>query len=73
MSYCNTKAQEKARYKAIEEVKSGRSKAQVARRFGRNRSTIYRWIKRYESLIKNHEIIGIYQLLALSQRIVLEA
>ena len=56
MSYCNTKAQEKARYKAVEEVKSGRSKAQVARRFGCHRSTIHRWVKRYESLIRTHEI-----------------
>ena len=51
MSYCNTKAQEKARYKAVQEVLSGRSKAEVARRYGCERSTISRWLERYQKLI----------------------
>lgn len=32
MSYNNTKLQEKARYNAVKEVKSGRTVAEVARR-----------------------------------------
>ena len=57
MSYCNTKSQEKARYNAVMEVeKEGRSIAQVARRFGCKRSTIYRWRSRYYQLRKEYEI-----------------
>lgn len=54
MSYNNTKLQEKARYNAIKEVKSGRKIAEVARRYGCYRSTIYRWLKKQEHLIKNY-------------------
>lgn len=56
MSYNNTKLQEKARYNAIKEVKSGRKIAQVARRYGCFRSTIYRWLKKYQTMLDNHEI-----------------
>ena len=56
MSYNNTKLQEKARYNAIKEVKSGRKIAQVARRYGCFRSTIYRWLRKYEYLVKNYEL-----------------
>ena len=56
MSYINTKAQEKARYNAIKEVKSGRKIAQVARRYGCFRSTIYRWLKKYEMMLRDYEI-----------------
>ena len=52
MPYCNTKAQEKARYKAVQEVLSGRSKAEVARRYGCERSTISRWLARYQKLME---------------------
>ena len=56
MSYNNTKSQEKARYNAIKEVKSGRKVAEVARRYGCFRSTIYRWIKKHELMIKSYEL-----------------
>ena len=56
MSYNNTKLQEKARYNAIKEVKSGRKIAQVARRYGCFRSTIYRWLKKYHTMRENHEL-----------------
>ena len=56
MAYCNNKAQEKARYLAVTEVRNGRSVAQVARRFGCFRSTIYRWIRKYEILLDSKEI-----------------
>ena len=54
MAYCNNKAQEKARYLAVTEVRNGRSVAQVARRFGCFRSTVYRWIRKYESILSNY-------------------
>lgn len=56
MSYNNTKSQEKARYNAIKEVQSGRKIAQVARRYGCFRSTIYRWLKKHELMVKNYEL-----------------
>ena len=56
MSYNNTKSQEIARYNAIKEVKSGRKIAQVARRYSCFRSTIYRWLKKYQIMRENHEI-----------------
>ena len=56
MSYCNTKLQEKARYNAIKEVKSGKKVALVARRYGCFRSTVYRWLKKYKELRESHEI-----------------
>ena len=52
MSYNNTKSQEKARYNAIKEVQSGRKISQVARRYGCFRSTIYRWLKKHELMVK---------------------
>ena len=46
MAYYRGKDIEKSRGNAIQEViLEKRSVAQVARRFGKNRSTIYRWIK----------------------------
>ena len=56
MSYNNTKLQEKARYNAVKEVKSGRTVAEVARRYGCFRSTIYRWLKKHEYLLKSYEL-----------------
>ena len=56
MSYINSKLQEKARYNAIKEVKEGKNIALVARRYGCMRSTIYRWLNKYEELRKTHEI-----------------
>lgn len=56
MSYNNSKAQEKARYNAIKEVQSGKKVALVARRYGCFRSTIYRWLKKYQIMRDNHEI-----------------
>ena len=47
MAYCIVKSIEIQRSKALKEIfLEDRSIAQVARRFGRNRSAIYRWIKR---------------------------
>ena len=56
MAYCNNKAQEKARYLAVTEVRNGRSVARVARIFGCFRSTVYRWIRKYEILLDSKEI-----------------
>lgn len=56
MAYCSNKAQEKARYLAVTEVRNGRSAAQAARRFGCFRSTVYRWIRKYEILLDSKEI-----------------
>lgn len=56
MSYNNSKAQEKARYNAIKEVQSGKKVTLVARRYGCFRSTIYRWLKKYQIMRDNHEI-----------------
>lgn len=56
MSYNNSKAQEKARYNAIKEVQSGKKVALVARRYGCFRSTIYRWLKKYQIMRDNYEI-----------------
>lgn len=51
MAYCIAKSIEIQRSKALKEVfLEGRSIAQVARRFGRNRSTLYRWIKRWREI-----------------------
>lgn len=48
MAYYRGKDIEKSRGNAVQEViLEKRSIAQVARRFGKNRSTIYRWIKRW--------------------------
>ena len=48
MAYCIDKAIEKQREKALKEIFfEHRSVAQVARRYGRNRSTIYRLIKKW--------------------------
>ena len=56
MSYNNSKAQEKARYNAIKEVQLGKRVTLVARRYGCFRSTIYRWLKKYQIMRDNHEI-----------------
>ena len=57
MSYCNTKSHEKSRMDAVKEVLlDKRTVSQVARRYGCQRSTIYRWISKYESLKIEHEI-----------------
>lgn len=51
MAYCTDKSIEKQRAKALKEVFfERRSVAQVARRYGRERSTIYRWIKKWREL-----------------------
>ena len=51
MAYCIAKSIEIQRSKALKEIfLEGRSVAQVARRFGRNRSTLYRWIKRWREI-----------------------
>ncbi len=48
MTYCTDKAIERQRGKALKEIfYEHRSVAQVARRYGRNRSTIYRWKKKW--------------------------
>ena len=48
MAYYRGKDIEKSRGNAMQEViLEKRSVAQVARRFGKNRSTIYRWIKKW--------------------------
>ena len=48
MSYCKGKSIEKQRGEAIKEViLEKRSISQVARRYGRARSTIYRWLKKW--------------------------
>ena len=48
MAYYRGKDIEKSRGNAMQEViLEKRSIAQVARRFGKNRSTIYRWIKKW--------------------------
>lgn len=48
MSYCKGKSIEKQRGEAVKEVILGeRSVAQVARRYGRARSTIYRWLDKW--------------------------
>ena len=48
MAYYRGKDIEKSRGNAVQEViLEKRSVAQVARRFGKNRSTIYRWIKKW--------------------------
>ncbi|MBR2831202.1 IS481 family transposase [Candidatus Saccharibacteria bacterium] len=50
MSYCKGKSIEKQRGEAIKEVILGqRTVAQVARRYGRARSTIYRWLKKWQA------------------------
>ena len=49
MAYYRGKDIEKSRGNAVQEViLEKRSIAQVARRFGKNRSTIYRWIKKWK-------------------------
>ena len=49
MAYCKDKSIEKQRGCAIKElIIEKRSVAQVARRYGRNRSTIYRWKKKWD-------------------------
>ena len=49
MSYCKGKSIEKQRGNAVKEViLEKRSIAQVARRYGRARSTIYRWLKKWQ-------------------------
>ena len=49
MAYYRGKDIEKSRGNAVQEVILGkRSIAQVARRFGKNRSTIYRWMKKWK-------------------------
>ena len=59
MAYCIAKSIEIQRSKALKEIfLEGRSIAQVARRFGRNRSTLYRWIKRWRE-INNIQILRI--------------
>jgi len=51
MAYCIAKSIEIQRSKALKEIfLEGRSITQVARRFGRNRSTLYRWIKRWREI-----------------------
>ncbi len=51
MAYCIAKSIEIQRGKALKEIfLEGRSVAQAARRFGRNRSTLYRWIKRWREI-----------------------
>lgn len=51
MAYCIAKSIEIQRSKALKEIfLEGRSVAQVARRFGRNRRTLYRWIKRWREI-----------------------
>ena len=51
MAYCIAKSIEIQRSKALKEIfLEGRSIAQVARRFGRNRSTLYRWVKRWREI-----------------------
>ena len=51
MAYCIDKAVEKQRGKALKEIfYEHRSVAQVARRYGRNRSTIYRWLEKWREL-----------------------
>ena len=53
MAYYRGKDVEKSRGNAVQEViLEKRSIAQVARRFGKNRSTIYRWIKKVEDATK---------------------
>ena len=55
MSYCKGKSIEKQRGEAIKEViLDQRTVAQVARRYGRARSTIYRWLKKWQ--IQNSHI-----------------
>ena len=59
MAYYRGKDIEKSRGNAIKElIIEKRSVAQVARRFGKNRSTIYRWKKKWEAqqivLLENH-------------------
>ena len=50
MAYYSGKDIEKSRGNAIKElILEKRSIAQVARRYGKNRSTIYRWKKKWES------------------------
>ena len=51
MAYCIDKSIEKQRGNAVKEViLEQRSVAQVARRYGRSRSTIYRWIKKWKEI-----------------------
>ena len=51
MAYCIAKSIEIQHSKVLKEIfLEGRSVAQVARRFGRNRSTLYRWIKRWREI-----------------------
>ena len=65
MAYCIAKSIEIQRSKALKEIfLEGRSVAQVARRFGRNRSTLYRWIKRWRK-INNYPDFRNYLLLKL--------
>ena len=50
MAYYKGKDIEKSRGNAMKElILEKRSVAQVARRFGKNRSTIYRWKKKWEN------------------------
>ena len=59
MPYCKTKEREKARYHAvIEVIRDKRTPAEVARRFGVQRSTIKRWLERYQELRTNRELSG---------------
>ena len=66
MAYCSNKAQEKARYLAVTEVRNDRSVAQVARRFGCFRSTVYRRIRKYEISLDSKEIIQVFDIFLLS-------
>ena len=51
MAYCTDKAIERQRGKALKEIfYEHRSVSQVARRYGRNRSTIYRWLEKWREL-----------------------
>lgn len=51
MAYCTDKSIEKQRANALKEVFiERRNVAQVARRYGRDKSTIYRWIKKWQEL-----------------------
>lgn len=59
MSYCNTKSHEKSRMDAVKEVlRDKRSISQVARRYGCYRSTIYRWLAKYETLNREYVLSG---------------
>lgn len=54
MSYCKGKSIEKQRGEAVKEViLAHRTVSQVARRYGRSRSTIYRWLNKWH--LQNHQ------------------